>query len=611
MADGLIGDERKTRFQPQRRHFVWTGVLLLFVFLGCWGVNLLTDVPLVVSKETTFITSPLTPDGKYVDYFTALEEWRYPPGMKTDQNGYRLIVRELGVPKDCSPEVRADVYEKLGLDPLKPPTLTFQEPEPFLRQYLTTTQGTFEYEELKRLTDQVEGNWTLADLPMMEAWLSENGPALDLIAVAVRLPEFCVPLSVVNARSQMIIDVALPECFRARPFARSLIARAKYRAATGDIDGAIHDVNTIQLLGRRFGVRGLEVEALVGIAIESIAYGAGAAGSLDHPPTTAQLQQLVDNCNALPKGAELEDVLLSERYVVCDTIQSLSQRVDASGVLYVPLVDDFSNLRKLGIGLDWNIVASRMNENFDTMRLGGKPVFPPLSFTIAIRRPRSVVVGDYLACVLLPTISSIEGAFGRRDCQEQLYRISLAMLLYEREHGTLPPEYSADETGRPLHSWRVLLLPYLGEKELSMKIRLDEPWDSLHNQQFHRAAVDVYQCPLAHSQPGETTYAVISGATTAFQGATGKRLDSFGPKSGQMVLVAERNVAACWMDPTQEIPLANAQLGINQTTTPGLGSPHPGGAHFALRSAAVTFLSQNIPPETLLGLLDGTTDKIE
>ncbi|MEZ6055256.1 MAG: DUF1559 domain-containing protein [Planctomycetaceae bacterium] len=173
----------------------------------------------------------------------------------------------------------------------------------------------------------------------------------------------------------------------------------------------------------------------------------------------------------------------------------------------------------------------------------------------------------------------------------------------------MPPEFSADAQGKPLHSWRVLLLPFLGEQELFEKIRLDEPWDSPHNQKFHAEEVAVFQCPSEHGGPGETTCTVISGATTAFHGSVGKRLDSFGPKSVNMILVAERKTPVCWMAPTQEVPFADALMGINRHSgrlpSGGLGSPHPGGMHVALRSASVTFLSENIDPAVLQDYLEG------
>jgi hypothetical protein len=58
----------------------------------------------------------------------------------------------------------------------------------------------------------------------------------------------------------------------------------------------------------------------------------------------------------------------------------------------------------------------------------------------------------------------------------------MAMHQYAGEHGgRLPPAVVYGKDGRPLHSWRVLLLPYVADKELYDEFRLDEPWDSEHN----------------------------------------------------------------------------------------------------------------------------------
>ncbi len=48
---------------------------------------------------------------------------------------------------------------------------------------------------------------------------------------------------------------------------------------------------------------------------------------------------------------------------------------------------------------------------------------------------------------------------------------------------------------RPYLSWRVLLLPLVGEVELFEKFRLDEPWDSEHNRTLIRLMPKVYRAP--------------------------------------------------------------------------------------------------------------------
>ncbi|MBA2114770.1 DUF1559 family PulG-like putative transporter [Bremerella alba] len=48
-------------------------------------------------------------------------------------------------------------------------------------------------------------------------------------------------------------------------------------------------------------------------------------------------------------------------------------------------------------------------------------------------------------------------------------------------HNRVPPVAIVDEDGRPLLSWRVLLLPQLDEQKLFEKFDLTKPWDSPEN----------------------------------------------------------------------------------------------------------------------------------
>ena len=62
-----------------------------------------------------------------------------------------------------------------------------------------------------------------------------------------------------------------------------------------------------------------------------------------------------------------------------------------------------------------------------------------------------------------------------------LKQIGLAMHNYHDARGRLPAAYTVDKDGKPLLSWRVLILPYTEEAALYKEFHLDEPWDSEHN----------------------------------------------------------------------------------------------------------------------------------
>ncbi|MDZ7616025.1 MAG: DUF1559 domain-containing protein, partial [Patescibacteria group bacterium] len=436
----------------------------------------------------------------------AIQQATYPPNMATDENGYRLLVEHLGRSPDSTPEHFANVCKQLGLDAATiRPDMKYQEPCVFLGAYANSTK--FDERLLDALPpdDRTRDSaatmldaklarpWTLEELPMMAPWLEENGPTLDLIGEAVRKPVFHIPL-VRQSEDGLLFLTQLPDIQYMRAFARGLKARANYHIAKGDLDGAIDDIVTCHRLGRYVGRGAFYIDLLVGIAFEGIGKSIGIAGSLEQPPTKEQLQRLIAELDGLPPASTVQDKTLSERLSGLDVIQGLASGKtswdDCSVYFSEPA------LRLLLTGADWNVTASRFNELYDAALVGGgTPPTRQLSVWFAIsllsKRQRS----RYVAEILFGDWSSHGAIFEsdrRRDCLRNMQRITLAMLLYEREHGTLPPAWSVDAQGNPLHSWRVLLLPYLGHEALYKKIRLDEPWDSEHNRPFHGEDLAIY-----------------------------------------------------------------------------------------------------------------------
>lgn len=114
--------------------FVVTSLVVVYV-------TYVRDVPLAVSPESTVVTEPLKSGGREVDYFAAAELMSYPPELATEDNGFRLLVRGLGVSPDVQPDQRRQIYEKLGLDPTVPPTLTYEEPHNFLMEYARSVEA--------------------------------------------------------------------------------------------------------------------------------------------------------------------------------------------------------------------------------------------------------------------------------------------------------------------------------------------------------------------------------------------------------------------------------------------------------------------------------------
>jgi len=118
----------------------------------------------------------------------------------------------------------------------------------------------------------------------------------------------------------------------------------------------------------------------------------------------------------------------------------------------------------------------------------------------------------------LPPGSQVTVAQSREESIRRMRKITAAMRAYAAEKGSFPPASYYDEQIAPALSWRVLLLPYLGHRDLFERFRLNEPYNSPHNQQLLREIPPVYQS--AERPDEKTNFLVPVGDSTLFPHAT-------------------------------------------------------------------------------------------
>ena len=212
---------------------------------------------------------------------------------------------------------------------------------------------------------------------------------------------------------------------------------------------------------------------------------------------------------------------------------------------------------------------------------------------------------------LLPALTAAREAARRAQCTSNIKMMVLAIHNHVDATRFLPPVMTADASGKPLHSWRVLLLPYLDEYPLYQQIRLNEPWDSEHNKQFHNRVPSVYQCRSAKGDmTGMTSYSVVVGKECAFNEPNAKRgFGAIADGTSNTIAIVERKTPVCWMDPTQEITFEEACKGINVSAA-GLGSNHggtpgtrTGGINVGYFDGSVRFISETIDLSMLRAFL--------
>ena|SRR5271157_353196 len=65
-----------------------------------------------------------------------------------------------------------------------------------------------------------------------------------------------------------------------------------------------------------------------------------------------------------------------------------------------------------------------------------------------------------IGMLVLPAVNNVHDGY-RGSCLNRLLEIGLALHRYHQANGCFPPAYIADKNGKPMHSWRVLILPYM------------------------------------------------------------------------------------------------------------------------------------------------------
>lgn len=190
-------------------------------------------------------------------------------------------------------------------------------------------------------------------------------------------------------------------------------------------------------------------------------------------------------------------------------------------------------------------------------------------------------------------------------CENHLRIILDAMDQYYDDHGKLPPAYVPDSNGIPMHSWRVLLLPYLHYGDWLDYYRMDEPWNSPHNGMLLQTIPNCYRCPAdPTTKASATSYLAITGRSARFEKSSGVELDTLAPNiANRLILVAEvSNSDIQWTEP-KDLDISQMSFTINATETIAIRSGHSGGAFVGFATGSRLFLPNSLDSRTVKALL--------
>ncbi len=221
-------------------------------------------------------------------------------------------------------------------------------------------------------------------------------------------------------------------------------------------------------------------------------------------------------------------------------------------------------------------------------------------------------------------IAKARAAARRAASSNNLKYLALAFHNYASAYDSLLPAAVIGPDGKPWHSWRVLLLPFLGgaeEEALYKQYDFSQPWDSPKNLAVAETMPKVFRDPAREGPPDTfTDYAAITGGAAIFQPGvvTMTSADDFpacltaGKKVGFASVTdgTSNTILLATVDPARKISWTKPDDIVLDDAFPGIGKPagigaiHPleGSHHTALVAFAdgsMQAIADSVDAETL------------
>lgn len=215
-----------------------------------------------------------------------------------------------------------------------------------------------------------------------------------------------------------------------------------------------------------------------------------------------------------------------------------------------------------------------------------------------------VLIGLFgLTCIgllisqLLLAVSAPREAARRIQCRSNLKQIGLALHNYHQAYGSYPPAYTVDEQGKPMHSWRVLLLPFTEYAQDEVQYDFSQPWNSPANLAFAKESQihNMYFCPSESDwDRNDTSYVMLVGPNAFSDGPTARKKEDITDKPGETIIVGEMSRSGIFWTEPRDLSVSEMSFKINDPNQIGLRSDHYGGLHVLFADGSVCFLSASM-----------------
>lgn len=171
----------------------------------------------------------------------------------------------------------------------------------------------------------------------------------------------------------------------------------------------------------------------------------------------------------------------------------------------------------------------------------------------AVRWALGILTASLVIVMIALVVSGIRNEANRRASRQKLKQIGIALHAYHDKYECFPPAYVRGPDGKPWHSWRVLLLPFLDQQKLYDRYRFDEPWNGPNNKQLQSLRPDAFASPLQQSRGrGITTYLGVVSRRTMWPAHFSISLSDVtdGP-SNTIMLIENGRSDVIWSEPRE------------------------------------------------------------
>lgn len=195
-------------------------------------------------------------------------------------------------------------------------------------------------------------------------------------------------------------------------------------------------------------------------------------------------------------------------------------------------------------------------------------------------------------------VGAVIGGRPNEDVENHLRELGRALEKYHEANGHYPLPALSGRDRQPLLSWRVALLPYIGEEELYRQFKLDEPWDSLHNKRLLKHMPKVFRHPREYRYRWKTGGQAVVGAGAIFDGQQAIRKKDVTDGLGQTLLLAlaDPDHAVPWTKPA-DLPFVPGK------PLPEITRPWQDGFFVLMADGSIRFLKRGTDAKTLQALI--------